>query len=123
MKLALGLVLLAFGTLAATSQSKKKTGPPNVLLIAIDDLNDWVACLGGHPDAKTPNLDLPNQGTSSGVRRTPTSMQHSDRSNNEKQRHGGFGNDTNFVEGEREFLGGSFKFKMHSPKCTEIGAT
>jgi len=22
---------------------------PNVLFIAIDDLNDWVGCLGGHP--------------------------------------------------------------------------
>ncbi|VTU02043.1 choline sulfatase : Arylsulfatase A family protein OS=Singulisphaera acidiphila (strain ATCC BAA-1392 / DSM 18658 / VKM B-2454 / MOB10) GN=Sinac_6946 PE=4 SV=1: Sulfatase [Gemmataceae bacterium] len=30
---------------------------PNVLFIAIDDLNDWVGPLGGHPQAKTPNLD------------------------------------------------------------------
>jgi len=30
---------------------------PNVLFIAIDDLNDWVGCLGGHPDTRTPNLD------------------------------------------------------------------
>ena len=30
---------------------------PNVLLIAIDDLNDWVGCLGGHPQAVTPNID------------------------------------------------------------------
>ena len=30
---------------------------PNVLFIAIDDLNDWTGCLGGHPDVKTPNLD------------------------------------------------------------------
>ncbi|MEM9021501.1 MAG: sulfatase [Planctomycetota bacterium] len=30
---------------------------PDVLLIAIDDLNDWVGCLGGHPDAKTPHID------------------------------------------------------------------
>lgn len=30
---------------------------PNVLLIGIDDLNDWIGCLGGHPGAKTPNLD------------------------------------------------------------------
>jgi len=30
---------------------------PNVLFIAIDDLNDWVSCLGGHPDCKTPNID------------------------------------------------------------------
>ncbi|MAF67485.1 MAG: iduronate-2-sulfatase [Planctomycetes bacterium] len=30
---------------------------PNVLFISLDDLNDWVGCLGGHPQAKTPNLD------------------------------------------------------------------
>ena len=30
---------------------------PNVLFIAIDDLNDWIGCLGGHPQARTPNLD------------------------------------------------------------------
>ena len=30
---------------------------PNVLLISIDDLNDWVGCMGGHPQAKTPNID------------------------------------------------------------------
>ena len=36
---------------------------PNVVLIGIDDLNDWVGCLGGHPQAKTPNLDkLASQG-------------------------------------------------------------
>jgi len=29
----------------------------NVLFIAVDDLNDWVGCLGGHPQAKTPNID------------------------------------------------------------------
>lgn len=29
----------------------------NVLFIAIDDLNDWTGCLGGHPDVKTPHLD------------------------------------------------------------------
>jgi arylsulfatase A-like enzyme len=30
---------------------------PNVLFISLDDLNDWVGCLGGHPQTKTPNLD------------------------------------------------------------------
>ncbi len=30
---------------------------PNILFIAIDDLNDWVGCLGGHPQTITPNLD------------------------------------------------------------------
>ena len=28
-----------------------------MLLIAVDDLNDWVGCLGGHPQAKTPHID------------------------------------------------------------------
>ena len=30
---------------------------PNVLFLAIDDLNDWIGALGGHPQAQTPNLD------------------------------------------------------------------
>jgi arylsulfatase A-like enzyme len=30
---------------------------PNVLFIAVDDLNDWVGSLDGHPQAETPNLD------------------------------------------------------------------
>src|SRR5687768_1407030 len=29
----------------------------NVLFIAIDDLNDWVGSLAGHPQTRTPNLD------------------------------------------------------------------
>jgi arylsulfatase A-like enzyme len=24
---------------------------------AVDDLNDWIGCLGGHPQVKTPNID------------------------------------------------------------------
>jgi arylsulfatase A-like enzyme len=30
---------------------------PNVLLIAVDDLNDWIGCLGGHDQTATPNID------------------------------------------------------------------
>lgn len=30
---------------------------PNILFIAIDDMNDWTGFLGGHPAAKTPNMD------------------------------------------------------------------
>ena len=41
----------------------KDTNKPNVLLIAVDDLNDWVGCLGGHPQTYTPNIDrLADQG-------------------------------------------------------------
>ncbi|MBI4816068.1 MAG: sulfatase [Deltaproteobacteria bacterium] len=29
----------------------------NLLFIVVDDLNDWVRALGGHPQARTPNLD------------------------------------------------------------------
>lgn len=31
--------------------------PKNIVFIAIDDLNDWVGFLGGHPDTRTPNMD------------------------------------------------------------------
>ena len=30
---------------------------PNVLFISMDDLNDWIGCMGGHPQTRTPNLD------------------------------------------------------------------
>lgn len=39
------------------SASRQAAGHPNVLLIAIDDLNAWVGALGGHPLVKTPHLD------------------------------------------------------------------
>ncbi len=40
--------------LAATAPSADR---PNILMIAVDDWNNWVAALGGHPQVKTPNLD------------------------------------------------------------------
>ena len=30
---------------------------PNVLFISLDDMNDWIGPMGGHPQAMTPNLD------------------------------------------------------------------
>lgn len=50
---ALRILLIA---LATTCMSQAKEAP-NILLISIDDLNDWIGCLGGHPQAKTPNID------------------------------------------------------------------
>jgi len=41
-----------------------KAGKPNVLFIAMDDQNDWVGPLGGHPMVKTPHMDrLAERGT------------------------------------------------------------
>ncbi len=37
--------------------SEARSSRPNILFIAIDDLNDWVGCLAGHPQIKTPNID------------------------------------------------------------------
>ncbi len=31
--------------------------PPDILFIAVDDLNDWTGHLAGHPQARTPNID------------------------------------------------------------------
>ena len=45
---------LAGGGLAAAQTSAAK---PNVLMICVDDLNDWIGCLGGNPDSVTPNFD------------------------------------------------------------------
>src|SRR5579871_1532922 len=45
-------VLLLFSIAARAAEQR-----PNVLFIAIDDMNDWVGCLGGHPQVKTPNID------------------------------------------------------------------
>ncbi|WP_198673751.1 sulfatase-like hydrolase/transferase [Algibacillus agarilyticus] len=37
---------------------------PNVLMLIVDDLNDWVGAMKGHPNAKTPNIDrLASNGT------------------------------------------------------------
>ncbi len=43
------------GFVAADSRPAK--AGPNVLFIAMDDLNDWIGCMGGHPQTLTPNLD------------------------------------------------------------------
>ena len=53
------LFLLSFACLFLQAAER-----PNVLFLAVDDLNDWVGCLGGHPQAKTPNIDaLAKRGT------------------------------------------------------------
>ena len=46
---------LAFGFLSGSLCLRGER--PQVLFIAIDDLNDWLGCLQGHPQAHTPHLD------------------------------------------------------------------
>ena len=51
--------LLLLLLVACTDDRAPDEGParrPNVLFIAVDDLNDWIEPLGGHPQARTPNL-------------------------------------------------------------------
>ena len=50
-----GIASLA-GLLPGCSSINRKAKQPNVLLISIDDLNNWIEPLGGHPQADTPNL-------------------------------------------------------------------
>jgi choline-sulfatase len=40
--------------LAASAQPARR---PNVLFLSVDDMNDWVGCLGGYNGVKTPNID------------------------------------------------------------------
>lgn len=64
-------LLVALLCLAGTPKStqavpahQNQARPPNYLFIAIDDLNDWVGCLKGHPQVKTPHIDrLAQRGT------------------------------------------------------------
>lgn len=53
----LGRALLAVLVVAAATAVGGEARRPNVLMIAIDDLNDWVGCMNGHPQAQTPHLD------------------------------------------------------------------
>ena len=39
------------------SQASADETRPNVLMLCIDDMNDWVGFLDGHPQTKTPNMD------------------------------------------------------------------
>jgi arylsulfatase A-like enzyme len=47
------ILLTSCSCLSSLSASER----PNVLMIIVDDMNDWVSCLDGHPDVKTPHMD------------------------------------------------------------------
>jgi arylsulfatase A-like enzyme len=48
---------LASAASALGVHSRAAASTRHLLFLAIDDLNDWVGSLGGHPQARTPNLD------------------------------------------------------------------
>ena len=50
---ACGLLL----AICVSSFADDTAAKPNVLFVAVDDLNDWIGVLGGHPQAKTPHID------------------------------------------------------------------
>jgi arylsulfatase A-like enzyme len=58
-------ILICAGLILGSAACGRKSGEPaievlheqpNVLFIAVDDLNDWIEPLGGHPQAQTPRL-------------------------------------------------------------------
>ena len=50
----IGYWFVVIGLISSISFGAEK---PNILMLCIDDMNDWTGFLGGHPQAKTPNMD------------------------------------------------------------------
>lgn len=60
-RLAYGLLPLS---LVGCTGQDKQAEQPNVLMIMVDDLNDWIGVMNGYPQAITPNIDaLMQKGT------------------------------------------------------------
>ena len=54
----LGLSLIILSCIINLKKNNLRSNKrPNILLIAVDDLNDWIGPLKGHPQALTPNID------------------------------------------------------------------
>lgn len=51
------LMCLSILCLVVSSSLVRSAERPNVLFVAVDDLNDWIGCPGGHPDGSSPNID------------------------------------------------------------------
>ena len=63
------LAMVVFAAISVSSQTTTaapasvKTQRPDIVLIVVDDLNDWVGAMKGHPQTITPNMDgLAKQG-------------------------------------------------------------
>ena len=55
----LGLSAATFASHACSriDEPALEVSPPNVLFLAVDDLNCWLGCMKGHPQTRTPNID------------------------------------------------------------------
>ena len=63
MMLSLAVCLLSVVGKIEGKDFNQQDEKPNVLFIAIDDLNDWTGTLKGNPQARTPHMDkLASQG-------------------------------------------------------------
>nr|WP_306455428.1 sulfatase [Winogradskyella forsetii] len=51
------LIIFLLSLYCLNTYSQSNTSKPNVLFIICDDLNDYQGVFGGHPQAKTPNID------------------------------------------------------------------
>lgn len=51
------LTLIGASLVSPAVAQPASANKPNVLFISVDDLNDWVGFLGGHPQTRTPNMD------------------------------------------------------------------
>jgi len=57
------LILSACGSKGKEKSDESNQKQPNVLFIAVDDLNTWLGCLNNYSNTKTPNMDkLASQG-------------------------------------------------------------
>src|SRR5215207_7251927 len=50
-------LLIVFAALSFAAPAAAESKKPNVLFIAVDDLNHWVGHLGRNKQTKTPNID------------------------------------------------------------------
>ena len=56
------LLISAGGALGVTEEARAKAAEYqskgyNILFVAVDDMNDWVGCMGGNPQVITPHMD------------------------------------------------------------------
>lgn len=73
----LAFIALSLSAALATAQPDE---PYDVLFIAVDDLNDWVGYLGGHPQTQTPNIDrLAARGMAFMNAQSPSAVCHASR--------------------------------------------